>query len=1351
MIRRTIFILCCFTSLSLFGQEPVFEWAKQIGGNNNDHVNSIATDHLGNVYVTGFFQGTVDFDPGPNVYNLIAASNNVFAAKYDTNGQFVWAFSLVGEIDVGNGSEITTDNNGNVYITGAFLGPIDFDPGPSSYNLYSLGGKHTFVLKLDTDGIFIWARNMGGSFDTSVYVQAIAVDDSGSVYTSGYYEYYENTIDFDPGSNVYNLTSNGDEDIFISKLNSDGDFVWAKSIGGDDTDIALSIALDNANNVYTTGHFEGTVDFDPGPGEYSQTSNGESNTFISKLNSDGDFIWAKNIGEGEVIGIDITIDQSGNVYTTGQFEGTVDFDPGPDQFILIADFRREVFVQKLDNEGNFAWAKSIGGGNNHNYIYSYSIATDQSGNVYTTGFFEGSVAFGPYNLTSDGSDIYILKLNAEGFVVWAGDFTGEGSSSGSSIAIDLWDNIYTTGSFGNTTNTDLGCGSHELTSEGQSDAFIHKMNQQPCGGVIPLINNNNTSFGICLGDSIVLRAAMPCWAENLSFSWNTGATLDSIVVMPDITSNYTVDVSYNLGTANCNTSVSVDISVFVNEAEVPYNGFDDDCDEMTLDDDLDQDGFNLAQDCDDNNPNIPAIPGTPCDDGIYNTFNDVIQLDGCTCSGYSNNGQTLIFEWAKQFGGNENHKNNAGQDIVTDAWGNIYFTGEIEETADFDPGPAVYNLEAGSFIAKFNASGQLIWAFSFDDDALGFGIDVDTFGNVYISGELWGTADFDPGPETYNLTSVDNSKDIFILKLDTNGTFLWARRMGGANKEEGSGIVIDNSGDVYTTGTYQDTSDFDPGPNVYNLISNGTRDIFISKLSSDGDFVWAKSVNGINHSDIYSIALDSDNNVYTTAAFTGTVDFNPGLDQFNLTAVGDIDLFVLKLDSDGNFIWVKSIGSYEEDVRGISIAVDENGNVITIGYFSGTVDFDPGPGSNILTGSNDLFILKLDPNGNHLWAKSLIGSSYLRKMDMALDKDGNLYITGEFGGTMDFDPGPENYYLSAGRFNIFVLKLETNGSFIWVGSFKTDSSSSLFRKPPITIDDWNNIYTTGWFRNTSDFDLGLGVYELPSYGGSDAFIQKMSQSCPGNPTINSPNTTYTLCLGESIILTAEMPSWTGNLSYSWNTGETSDFIEVSPDSNTIYNVNVNYTIDTITCASSALAEVTVFPSAPETPIAPDDILIQQNGTPFEISIPIIPNAESYEWAVPTGVQILSGANTNSITVDWGGITTGGFVCVSAINECGSSPEACLEVTVDFTDALKDINKKGYSIFPNPSATILNVLFDDHQTYEIALYDVLGRVVLLPAKYMEQAQIEVSQLPAGTYWLKISKGTEVFWERLEVLR
>ena len=378
-----------------------------------------------------------------------------------------------------------------------------------------------------------------------------------------------------------------------------------------------------------------------------------------------------------------------------------------------------------------------------------------------------------------------------------------------------------------------------------------------------------------------------------------------------------------------------------------------------------------------------------------------------------------------------------------------------------------------------------------------FDIAVDTSGNVYTTGRFQGTSDYDPGPGTYNLNSTVGSNDIFISKLDSNGNFAWARSLGGGIFDNGYSIAADPSGNVYTTGTFEGTADFDPGSGTANRTSAGGDDIFISKLDSNGNFVWARSMGGMNFDSGYSVALDANGNGYTTGRFSDTVDFDPGPGMYSLTSAGGDDIFIVKLNSNGNFVWARSMGGGANFDNGKSLAVDASGNVYTTGMFQGAVDFDPGSGNYNLTsaaGTADIFISKLDSNGNFVWARSLGGVNFDTGTSLAVDTSGNVYTTGTFLGTADFDPGSGTSNLISGQSDdIFISKLDSNGNFIWarsMGGEYFDQSLSL------DIDTSGNVYTTGHFTDSADFDPGPEAYNLTTAvgGDSDIFISKLDSN-----------------------------------------------------------------------------------------------------------------------------------------------------------------------------------------------------------------------------------------------------------------
>jgi len=447
------------------------------GGAGSDGSNSIAVDSSGNVYTTGNFAGTVDFDPGAGTANLTSVgSNEIFVSKINSSGNYVWAKKF-GGVFAADSISIAVDSSSNVYIAGSFRSEINFDPTVERAKITSAGGDDIFVAKLNSSGDAVWSRSLGGpEYD---YPTSIAVDKNGNVYTTGS---FAETADFNPAVQQANLTSAGRYDVFISKLNSDGNYVWAKRIGGEEGEYGNSLALDSSGNVYTTGQFRGTVDFDPGADTEFLTVNGgmADDVFVSKLNSDGNYVWAKNFGgESSDYSVAMAVDNRGNVYTTGYFYGTGDFNPGEGTANLTSAGNNDVFISKLNSEGIYVWAKSLGGMFED---MAYSIKVDGSGNVYTSGIFEGTSDFDPSSLTSANLtslseiDAFISKLDADGNYSWAKQLGVNSDYSGTGIAIDKDENVYSTGLFFGTVDFNPNSGSANFSSAGDSDIYILKLN-----------------------------------------------------------------------------------------------------------------------------------------------------------------------------------------------------------------------------------------------------------------------------------------------------------------------------------------------------------------------------------------------------------------------------------------------------------------------------------------------------------------------------------------------------------------------------------------------------------------------------------------------------------------------------------------------------------------------------------------------------------------------------------------------------------------------------------------------------------------------------------------------------------
>ena len=470
-MRRVVLASCLVfgfvatNSLAWSPTTPEIAVAK-FGGTSGEHGYSVAVDSSGNIYTTGYFQDAADFDPGTGTSNLTSnGSLDVFVTKLNSAGELVWARNF-GSHNFDIGYSVAVDSSGNVYTTGYFSGTVDFNPGAGTANLVSAGESDVFVSKLNSAGEFVWAKRFGGTGTEEGL--SIAVDSSGNVYTTGS---FQGTVS--PGDGRPDLISAGGNDVFVSKLDSTGVFVWANAFRGTGNDIGRSVAVDSSGNVYTTGSFSDTVDFNPGEGAADLTSSpaGWTDVFVSKLNSLGVFVWAKRFGkDSSERGYSIAVDSSGNVYTTGIFMNFVDFDPG-DGVVTLGG---RMFVSKLNSLGVFVWAKSWDQGSSDSVAVDSSGNVYTTGNFSETVDFDPGA--GTSNLSTAGvADVFVSKLDSTGAFVWAKGFGGTNMDIGHSVAVDSSGNVYTAGYFWETADFDPGAGTANLASTGNTDVFVSKL------------------------------------------------------------------------------------------------------------------------------------------------------------------------------------------------------------------------------------------------------------------------------------------------------------------------------------------------------------------------------------------------------------------------------------------------------------------------------------------------------------------------------------------------------------------------------------------------------------------------------------------------------------------------------------------------------------------------------------------------------------------------------------------------------------------------------------------------------------------------------------------------------------
>jgi hypothetical protein len=380
-----------------YGPAGDFKWVRTAGGPNGDYSHAMAVDGAGNSYVTGEIESTVSFGSGVSLTSN--GDNDIFIAKYNTNGSLVWARKLGGGTKSDKGLGISLFGS-SVYVTGKFVSTGNF----AGTTLASAGGADIFVAKYTSDGVFQWVRRAGGTGNDEGY--AIANDAVGNLYVTGY---FSSTAGF----SGQNLTSKGGTDIFIAKYNSSGSLVWVKGAGGTAHDYGMGIKADNSSRVYLTGGFRVKSTF----GTYTlNASGGNADIFVARYDGNGNPSWVRKAG-GTLndYGRALALDANSNIYITGNYGSTATFS---NTSITAAD-STDVYFASWGPDGNFRWVLKSGGVQDKSdpgrYIeMGLSIATDPSGNVVASGTYRSNSTFGSTTLAAwDHTDIFITKITQQ--------------------------------------------------------------------------------------------------------------------------------------------------------------------------------------------------------------------------------------------------------------------------------------------------------------------------------------------------------------------------------------------------------------------------------------------------------------------------------------------------------------------------------------------------------------------------------------------------------------------------------------------------------------------------------------------------------------------------------------------------------------------------------------------------------------------------------------------------------------------------------------------------------------------------------------------------------------------------
>lgn len=544
------------------------------------------------------------------------------------------------------------------------------------------------------------------------------------------------------------------------------------------------------------------------------------------------------------------------------------------------------------------------------------------------------------------------------------------------------------------------------------------------------------------------------------------------------------------------------------------------------------------------------------------------------CFGFLQSQTLFNHNWSAGFGDATNNDQMGGSAI--DAVGNLYVSGRMDGVVDFDPsnGVASYTASTKPYLAKYDINGALVWV----NVMTGSGVagtkcmDIDGNGNIYITGYIQsGDIDFNPqSPGTF--TVAPNANDMFIAKYNSNGICQWVKNLGQLSTNvEPIDMKVTPSGSVHITGYFNMAMDFDPGLGVTTLTCNPVADIFVLKLNTSGNFVWAFSIGDSGTDAGFAIDVNTAGEVALTGQIEYTVDIDPGVTSSTLVSEGAEDLFIAKYSSTGSLIWGGSIGGDTKEL-GTTVEYLPNGDLLLAGIVqSSTLDIDPTITTNTVSkvgfiGGNDIYVGKINGStGASIWGKITGVSSGtpgdIVVRDIALDGPNKFYITGSFQETVNFD-------LNGGTSTLQAIGIP--GDDVFVAQYDLANANLLYRYQMGAIGfntgneatqihvKGNDVFLAGEHRHPLDMDPGAGTASITSYGGTDFFIAKYTQcTLPTLPAISQ--STNAVCVGGSASLSVIGGTLNSAPNWSWYTGScggtlvgTGTVVVVNPTVTTTY-------------------------------------------------------------------------------------------------------------------------------------------------------------------------------------------------------
>ncbi len=391
------------------------------------------------------------------------------------------------------------------------------------------------------------------------------------------------------------------------------------------------------------------------------------------------------------------------------------------------------------------------------------------------------------------------------------------------------------------------------------------------------------------------------------------------------------------------------------------------------------------------------------------------------------------------------------------------------------------------------------WGGAYFEEALEVCLDAD--GNVYVAGGETPVSDAVGSEDTRG--RADARTDAFLRKFDRDGNLQWIRRWGGEGYDKAYGLAVDADGNAYVSGNFEYTVDFDPGEGIERRAAHWSArresDSFLSKFDCQGDLQWVRTWGGDSADSCRGAAIDALGNVYVTGAVSsGAIEFDLGSGTRGFTTDNDKFGFILSFDSSGLHRWTRYWGPVAESgsVDSLDVTAQLPGAVLIAGYFGKSIDFCPrlveGRSSEIRESEGiDAFLVEYTTEGDFNWVRTWHGGMATFARGVCVDASGNIYVSGQASQGFDFDPGPDCRCFPNCENRGFLSKFDSDGQFLWV---RENPCEDVRWGKAVATDIWGNIYLTGDFSTTVDFNPGPEVDERSPKGGFDACVCKLDSN-----------------------------------------------------------------------------------------------------------------------------------------------------------------------------------------------------------------------------------------------------------------